>query len=141
MSEQNNVNIFEQASRAKLRFETAKGLISAEDLWDLPLKSARSPVNLNDIAKAVNRKLKDMGDEEFVHAPNENSSIPMLTAKLQLDVIKHIIAVHQVEESTRAVAADRRNRKAKLLEILASKQDKQLEEKSVDELTAMIGEL
>ena len=33
--------MFEQAARLKLRFETSRGLLSVEDLWDLPLTSAR----------------------------------------------------------------------------------------------------
>ena len=48
------VNIFEQASRNKLRFDTnIKGVISTEDLWDLPLTSDTGRVNLDDIAKAL----------------------------------------------------------------------------------------
>lgn len=35
----NNISIFEQASRQKLRFETSAGKLSIEDLWDLPLTS------------------------------------------------------------------------------------------------------
>ena len=32
--------MFQKASRLKLRFDSPKGLLSVEDLWDLPLTSA-----------------------------------------------------------------------------------------------------
>ena len=33
------LNIFEKASKQKLRFVTSKGMISSEDLWDMSLQS------------------------------------------------------------------------------------------------------
>jgi hypothetical protein len=35
------MNIFEQATRAKIRFSTPVGMLSVEDLWDLPLTSTQ----------------------------------------------------------------------------------------------------
>ncbi len=29
--------MFEEASKLKLRFETTRGLVAVEDLWDIPL--------------------------------------------------------------------------------------------------------
>ena len=45
------MNIFEQAARQKIRFESVLGLLCVEDLWDLPLTSLNSKrANLDDIA-------------------------------------------------------------------------------------------
>lgn len=41
-------NIFEQAVRQKLRFQTVRGLLTVEQLWDLPLD--KGEVNLYQIA-------------------------------------------------------------------------------------------
>lgn len=53
------MEIFERAARLKLRFETKKGQLSAEDLWDLPLSSTTERTNLNSIAISLHQKLKD----------------------------------------------------------------------------------
>lgn len=45
--------MFIKASRTKLRFESPKGLLSVEDLWDLPLISTMGKANLDDIAKTA----------------------------------------------------------------------------------------
>ena len=58
--------MFEKATRRKLRFTSAAGLLSTEDLWDLPLTSATGKANLDDIAKALNRRLKDAEEVSFV---------------------------------------------------------------------------
>ena len=49
--------MFEQAARMKLRFDTPRGALSAEDLWDLPLTSTRG-LSLNDIAITLHHALK-----------------------------------------------------------------------------------
>jgi hypothetical protein len=51
------MNIFEQATRRAIRFESAKGDLSVEQLWDLPLQS-RNQFDLDTVAKTVNRQLK-----------------------------------------------------------------------------------
>ena len=48
---------FEKASRLKLRFNTAKGDITVEDLWDLKLES-RNGFDLESVAQSLNRAVK-----------------------------------------------------------------------------------
>ena len=125
--------MFEKAVRQKLRFNTAVGMLTVEDLWDLPLTSTRS-ANLNDIAKALNRELKAAADEDFVNLatkPNEG-------LQLAFDVVKHIIDVRLAENSDAKQASERREKKARLLELIAHKQDESLASKSIEKLTAMV---
>jgi hypothetical protein len=54
------MDIFEKASREKLRFSTSQGQFSVEDLWNLPLTSPSGrSVNLYDIANGLNKELKE----------------------------------------------------------------------------------
>ena len=128
--------MFEQAARLKLRFDSPKGWLTAEDLWDLPLLSSRS-ANLNDIAKSLNRELKESADEDFVN-PSEK---PNVVLKLKFDLVKHVIDVRLAEAAEAKQAADRRDKKDRLLELIARKQDESLAAKSVEELQAMVESL
>lgn len=128
--------MFEQATRAKIRFETERGLLSVEDLWDLPLQSLRG-VNLDDIAVGLDRQLKDSSTVSFVDdAPKTNA-----TLQLKFDVVKRVIDVKKEEARAAGVAAERRATKARILEIIAKKQDATLENASIEELEAKLASL
>ena len=57
--------MFERASKLKLRFNTEKGMVTTEDLWDLPLLQ-RNAVDLDSLAKNLNKAVKESGEESFV---------------------------------------------------------------------------
>lgn len=127
--------MFEKAIRLKLRFSSPQGNLTAEDLWDLPLTSANANrANLNNIAKAVSRELKAAGEEDFVN-PKSSADEEL---QLKLDIVKHVIEVRQAENEAARTLSDRKEKKAKLLELIAKKQDQELEGKSVEDLTAMV---
>jgi hypothetical protein len=130
-------NIFERAARSKIRFATNKGMLTAEDLWDLPLTSDRSYVNLDDLARSLNRQLKNEQDESFVEDVSHNN----LALKLSFDLVKHVIDVKLEERDLAKSAAERRKSKARILEIIESKQDQELSSKSLEELTALAAAL
>ena len=56
--------MFEKATQEKYRFETTKGLVNTEDLWDLPLVGGNCC--LDDIAKDLNRDVKENEEESFI---------------------------------------------------------------------------
>ncbi len=129
--------MFEQATRMKLRFPSPQGVLSVEDLWDLPLTSNRGKANLNDVAKEVSRQLKSESEEDFV---NPKSGADQILAS-KLEIVKRVIQVRQDENESTRTEAERRQKKERILEIIAKKQDADLEGKSLDELTAMVGSL
>jgi uncharacterized protein (UPF0305 family) len=128
------MNIFEQASRNKLRFDTAKGQLAAEDLWDLPLTNKGT--NLDDIAVRLHAALRDTGVSFVKPASNTNS-----VNQLRFDIVKHIIDVKMAERDAAAAAADRKQKKDRILELISKKQDQELEGKSLDELTQLANSL
>ena len=133
------MNIFEQATRQKLRFPTARGLVATEDLWDIPLLS-KDGFNLNSIAKDVNSRVKIAGEENFVPTAVK----PTAEAKreeLRLEVIKHVIGVKVEEQNAAKKKAERAAEREKLVELLAKKQDAQLEGLSADEIRQRLAAL
>ncbi len=128
--------LFIMASRAKFRFATAAGQLSAEDLWDLPLTGRG--VNLDNIARALNKELKEAdGDVSFVK-PAVKASVEL---QAKFDVVKHVIDVKMAERDARANAEEKAATKQKLLAKLAEKQDKALDSLSEEQIKAMIDAL
>lgn len=127
--------MFEKATRLKLRFETPRGQISVEDLWDLPLNSGTGKPNLDDIAKAANRELRSSAETESFVQPVSTAGNELL--QLRFDVVKHVIDVRVAERNAAQEAAKRRETKQRILEIVATKEDEALRGKSLEELKAM----
>lgn len=129
--------IFEYATRNKLRFASSRGELSAEQLWDVPLRS-RDGFDLNAIAKTASRALKDVTEESFVE-----SSKTATHARLEfaLEAVKYVIETKLEEEKAAVARAERQKEKARLLEILAEKQDGKLSALSERELQKRIAEL
>ena len=124
------MNIFEQATRRAIRFESAKGDLSVEQLWDLPLQS-RNQFDLDTIAKTVNRQLNAVTEESFVSV-RENPAKETLSLKLEL--VKHIISVKLQEAEEARNRANKASEKEKLLRLLDEKQNEALRSLTPEEI-------
>jgi hypothetical protein len=95
--------MFEDAIRQKIRFDSPKGLLTAEDLWDLPLQSTVSgKANLDDIARALHKQLKNGDDVSFVSTATKSDP----TVQLKFDIVKYVIEQKMKEN---AVASERQD--------------------------------
>lgn len=129
-------NIFENASRAKVRFETNQGQLTTEQAWELSL------TNLNSLAKAVNKQLKAEGEEDFIPtAANKRQQALTKQLQLKLDVLKHIIGVKVAEEETAKKRADRRAELSQLKELAANKTTEKLASESLESILQKIAAL
>lgn len=129
--------MFEKASRLKLRFETIRGLISTEDLWDLPLTSTNK-VNLDDIAKALYKQLKEQTD--VVSFVDDTQKADELT-QLKFDIVKQVIGVKKAENAAAADARAKADKKQQILGLIAQKQNEQLSTSSIEDLQKMLTDL
>lgn len=127
-------NIFEQASRLKLRFETTKGLLSVEDLQQLSLQS------LDTIAKAVNRKLKEVAEESFIPTPIRTNSASA-ELQLKLDLLKHVITTLDAETKAKLARSKRQADLAQLRQLAAAKTNEALASQSLEDILKKISEL
>lgn len=130
------MDMFEKASRRKLRFETQNGLMTVEDLWDLPLTS-KTKANLDALACAVYKRIEQSEKMSFVTEAKPADS----DAILALDILKRIIQVKQDEAAEAASRRELGRQKEKIMEIIERKEDQKLESASVDELRAMVKSL
>jgi hypothetical protein len=129
------MNIFEQASRAKLRFQSTKGQLTVEQLWDVPLTGAA--FSLNEIAKSINANLKDREDD-FVP---DVVSVADTESQLGLEIVKYIIGVRVAEAKAAREASQTRQELQRLYGLVAQKQQQQEAELTLEELQARIAAL
>jgi hypothetical protein len=131
-------NIFEQAARKKLRFDTSLGRLSAEDLWDLPLLPTRTGMLacLNQVAVGLHRTIQE-NTISFVEPESKTMSLD----QLRFDIVKHIIDVRKAEQVAALEAGAKAERKQKLLGVLARKQDAALEQMSEEDIRKLIEEV
>lgn len=126
----NETNIFEAATRGKYRFPY-KGQIAVEDLWDLSLTA------LDGIFKTLNAEYKQSKEESLLESKSKEDEV----LDIQIAIVKHIVAVKQQENAYRLAEKERKEKKQRIMEILADKQDESLKGKSIEELQKMLDEL
>ena len=125
-----NTNIFEVATKEKLRFPY-KGMISVEDLWDL------SPNQLDTIYKALNAEKKKTEEDSLLGQRSKEEQ----TLLTRIEIVKHIFAAKQADAEARKQKAVNDEKKRRIMELIASKEDAALGEKSVEELKKILSEL
>lgn len=128
--------MFKEAARLKVRFNTEAGTLTVEDLFDIPLTSERG-VSLDNIARGLNRKMKDAEEESFVSKPSAQNR----ELKLKFEIVKDVIATKIEERDKKKVAASRKKERELLAGILERKQFEQLEGMTAEEIQARIDEL
>lgn len=132
------MEIFEKATRKKLRFETPNGDLTTEQLWDLPLTAVGDRANLDALARATNAELKDIAEGSFVEVkPNPRKD----DLSLKLDILKHVIGVRLAERDAATKAAENAERRKRLMAALADKEAQSLAGMSAEEIRAELDKL
>lgn len=125
-------DLFIVASRKRYRFESGRGELTVENLWDLSLTS------LDTIAKALNRKLKESAEESFIATPTTRKNTEL---ENKLEILKYVIGVKQAELEKSKKAAAKSAQIAQLRELAATKANEALSAKSLEDIEKMIAEL
>lgn len=128
------MDLFTQASRMKLRFSTPVGLMATEDLWDLPLQKGK--VNLDALAVGISKELES-SSTSFVNKKEAKNEI----ADLKLRILLFIIQTRLEEADQNEKREVKAQEKARILEIIARKENANLEGKSLDELKGLLANL
>lgn len=125
-----NKNMFEVATRTKMRFPF-KGMISVEDLWDLSVQ------NLDKVFKTLNSQRKEVQEESLL----DTKSLEDERLETQIEIVKYIVNVKLEEQVARAKAAENREKKQKIMALMAKKDDEAMENMSREELQKLLDEL
>ena len=119
---------FKLASQQKLRFQTNKGLLSLEQLWDLSLE------DLDALAVSLETEHKESGKKSFLVKTSSKDK----TAKLRFDVVLDILNTKVDAEQAALAERERKANNEKIIAIIADKQDESLKGKSIKQLEAML---
>ena len=120
-------NIFEKASRLKIRFNH-NGVCHTEDLWDLSLEI------LDDMYRRYASKAKTAEEATLLKKETKKDSI----LNLKIDIITYIVKTKLAEKEAAEIAKTKANMKERLLALIEEKKAAELKEKSVEELNAMV---
>ena len=123
-------NMFEVATRTKMRFPF-KGMISVEDLWDLSVQ------NLDKVFKTLNSQRKEAQEESLLNVKSSEDEV----LDTQIAIVKYIVGVKLEEQAARVKAAENKEKKQKIMALMAKKDDEAMENMSKEELQKLLDEL
>ena len=120
--------MYKEALQKKLRFKTNKGMITTEDLFDLSLQ------NLNTLAIMLDKKISEAPKKSFIEElPAEEND-----DELRFNIVKDVINIKLKARKDNIDKTQADAQKKRILEILAKRNDEELEKKSTEELRAML---
>lgn len=119
---------FKLASQQKLRFTTTKGLLSAEQLWDLTV------ADLDALAVGLQEEYDKSGKKSFL----ASKSVKDKATKLRFDIALDILNTKVEEQEAATARKERKTHNEKILKLIADKQDDSLKGKSIKQLQAML---
>lgn len=123
-------NLFEIATRNRYRFNY-KGVMTVEDLWSLRVE------DLDAIFKMLNRQ-KKTADEDSLLATKSAEDQDLAN---KIDIVRYTVSVKLAEAAERVSAAEKKAQRDKIMEIVAKKKDKALEDMGIDDLMKKLEEL
>lgn len=118
----------------KLRFETPKGLLTVEQLFDL------SMTDLSTTIKKVNALIKkeQATDDELSFL--EGIDTTETQNSLRFRILKDVYLTKKDARDAAALDFEKKQRNQRIAEIIAKKKDEALESKSIEELEKMLEE-
>lgn len=122
--------LLETALRNKYRFPY-KGQISVEDLYTLPVEE------LDKVYKdLMSLKRKSEGDSLLSDNKPEIQEV-----ENRIEIVKHIVSLKLEEAEERKKAAEKKEKRQQILEIMADKQNEELKNMSKEELAKLLEDL
>ena len=126
-------DIFERATRLKLRFKSPLGGagLTTEQLFDLPLQSTLSKPSLESVALDIHAELKSYTEVDFLGLRPQPRKVEL---ELQLQVVKRVIEIKKEENAlARKKSSDAETRQL-ILAALAKKKGESIDALSEEEL-------
>lgn len=115
---------YKLASQQKLRFQTTKGSLTTEQLWDLSLDE------LDALAVSLEEEHKHSGKKSFL----VKTSAKDKTSKLKFDIVLDVLNTKAEAIQVASEANEVKEHNKKIISLIAEKQDDKLKSMSIKDL-------
>jgi len=133
-----SAELFERATRKQYRFDSPNGQLATEDLWTLPRTTNKANrANLLDIAKGLSKQLKENSVDDELDALVSKSVKKNSELSDKFEIVKYILKVLGAEADAAELRKTNRDRRQKLVDIIAQKELEGLLGTDLEELKAM----
>ena len=122
-------NMFETASRMKLRFNTNKGNATVENLWDMPLTSNYT-TSLDSLAQELNKEVEKSAEKSYVIKKNKANAL----SKLKFAIVLYVLDAKVEEAEAVKLAQVNKAEKGRIGEIIAELEDEALRDEGLAKL-------
>ena len=120
--------MYKEASKQKVRFQTNKGLLTTEQLWDLNLNE------LDSLAVSLEDAYKNSKGKSFL----DKRSTKDKGLKLQFDIVLEVLQTKVDENDAALKTKEVKEHNQKILSIIAEKREEGLKSKPLEELEKML---
>ena len=125
--------VFEYAAKNKLRFPY-KGAIATEDLFDLTRNA------LDSIYKQlISTKKTEENEESLMVSAVKTKEQEDLEVKIA--IVKYVFNVKTQEQLDKVAEQEKKQKKQRIMNLIAEKQDEQLKNTSMEDLQKMLAEM
>lgn len=124
------MDIYKEGVRLDVRFTTSKGSLNIQQLYQL---------SQTDLATAVKnqKKILKKDDEDGLSFLDEASTVDK-TEQLKFDILKDVYLTRKAENEERRTALANKEHRQKILQLIEQKKDGELQNKTLEELEAML---
>lgn len=106
-------DIFLRASRARLRFQSANGNLTVEDLWEIPLTTSSSnKASIENIGAGLLEKQSKYKQNSILGPATRSAE--QETVDLAVEVLRTVAQIRQAEINAKTLAAAKASEAAKL---------------------------
>lgn len=136
-------DIFKEAAKRKIRFVSKKGNLCVEQLWGLGYDSLKELIQEAYAEKEKFKKLDNPEEEDLAFlvgkAPNGKGEAEL--ADLKFEILKEVYKDKMSDDNNREISIRNSEKIRRLKDVLAKKEDEDIEKMSKEELEKAIKDL
>ena len=119
---------FKLASQEKFRYQTSRGSLTTEQLWDLSIE------DLDTLAVQLDSEYTKSGKKSFI----AKSSAKDKTAKAKFDIVLEVLNTKQEHIQAAQEALEIKEHNKKIIALISEKKDESLKGKTIKQLEGML---